>query len=509
MSENKFIKKYKKNMIKIMQRVNPEWDEDFIESTLNDMIQKNIKDPEVTLHNNYTNEMRNTKLLSVFNWVYDRKPIIAGNGTFYKNQYEAINPIARMLEGFLNKRKALKKEMFKIDDTNSPEYKMLDMGQSIQKVNANSYYGASGAKSSAFYSEYSGAATTISAQSVISTAQNLFEGFVADNYPFLDMTECIEWCQKVLKDFETDSFDDFICLKTVDEVANRLLDNIIDQTKHDEEFMLSYLADLTDEELSILYYKNNMQDFISDHEEIQDLIITIFESVNNFNYVDPKDEDWALKIDDNAVEEFYNEYKGKTAKDYNKFVNYQYFMDPNEPPKNIIGYLDLLKEYMMKYVYARYLAFDRIYRLKNFKRSVVTVIDTDSNILSLDTIVNFIFENIIRGRNFGRDLRNNEFILINILCYVLTAVVTDILLTYGEYSNIPEEYRPIYNMKNEFYFEILVIGSTKKRYISKIVLREGNLMNPPKSDVKGLNKDPMKMENYMKCWKLIKLLSAA
>ena len=138
MSENKFIKKYKKNMIKIMTRVNPEWDESFIESTLDDMIRADVKDPEVTLHNNYTNEMRNTKLLSVFNWIYERKPIIAGNGTFYKNQYEAINPIARMLEGFLNKRKALKKEMFKIDDASSSEYKVLDMGQSIQKINANS-----------------------------------------------------------------------------------------------------------------------------------------------------------------------------------------------------------------------------------------------------------------------------------------------------------------------------------------------------------------------------------
>ena len=36
------------------------------------------------------------------------------------------------------------------------------------------------------------------------------------------------------------------------------------------------------------------------------------------------------------------------------------------------------------------------------------------------------------------------------LAYVLTQVVTDILLTYGEYSNVPEEFRPIYNMKNEF-----------------------------------------------------------
>jgi hypothetical protein len=60
-------------------------------------------------------------------------------------------------------------------------------------------------------------------------------------------------------------------------------------------------------------------------------------------------------------------------------------------------------------------------------------------------------------------------------------------------------------MKNEFFFEILIIGEKKKRYISKIVLREGNLLKKPKSDVKGLNRRPhtkrFVLENRVKCWK--------
>ena len=45
---------------------------------------------------------------------------------------------------------------------------------------------------------------------------------------------------------------------------------------------------------------------------------------------------------------------------------------------------------------------------------------------------------------------NVEFILINTLTYALTELVTDVLLYYGECSNIPEEFRPRFNMKNEF-----------------------------------------------------------
>ena len=124
--DNKFIKKYTKNMVDLMLQINPEWEKDFVEKTVMDMIIKNIKNPAVTLDNNFTGENRDTSLLSVLDWTLKRKPIIAGNGTFYMNQHEAINPIAKMLENFLSQRKAYKKAMFKVEDVNSPEYKDLD-----------------------------------------------------------------------------------------------------------------------------------------------------------------------------------------------------------------------------------------------------------------------------------------------------------------------------------------------------------------------------------------------
>ena len=80
------------------------------------------------------------------------------------------------------------------------------------------------------------------------------------------------------------------------------------------------------------------------------------------------------------------------------------------------------------------------------------------------------------------------------------------LLFYGKNSNIPEEFRPKFNMKNEFYNELLVIGKAKKRYISKQKLREGNQLTPPKADIKGLILGPIQRNLYWKnkvnCWKL-------
>ena len=447
MKDGKYLKKYRKEMKEIMQSLNPDWDDKFLEKNILEFTKERVINPEVTLDNNFTGENRDSTLLSVFDWTFDRKPIIAGNGTFYKNQYESMNPIAKMLEGFLTERKRFKKLMFK-ETPGSWEYADYDRKQLNQKILANSYYGASGAKSSAFYCKWGSPCTTGSAQSVISSCEQFFEGFIADNYIYLNLTELIEWCRKVLKNFnkEYGEFDDFIQLHSFYDVKDRLLQKILNKEKNDDEIFEKFLEQYSDEELAILYYKNNIIEFIRDHEIIQDLFISIFENVENLEYAEESN-DWMKVVPNKYMKDFTS---GKTFEDWNNFVNNQYFMDPNDVPESISDILQTLNDYVIKYVYCRYLSFDRIYRLKNFERMTVTVIDTDSNILSLDTLVNFVFDEVLKGETFGRSHKFNMFIIVNTFAYIMTNTVTDILLTYGEYSNIPEEFRPIYNMKNEF-----------------------------------------------------------
>lgn len=155
--ESVYIEEYKKRMIEAIQSIHPTWGEEDIDNILNDMIKKKVSNPKTELDNNYTHQHNyDASLISVFDWILKDEPIISGNGTFYKNQYQAFNPIGKMLMTWLADRKAVKKEMFKIEDTDSDEYKNLDRKQATIKINVNSYYGGSGAPSSAFYSAYSG-----------------------------------------------------------------------------------------------------------------------------------------------------------------------------------------------------------------------------------------------------------------------------------------------------------------------------------------------------------------
>lgn len=473
--DSKFIKLYKDDMIKSIMRMNSEWRIDDIERELDAMILEQFQNPMVTLDNNYTEEQRDTTLLSVFDWVIERKPLIAGNATFYKNQYEAQNPIAEMLDNFLITRKKYKKKMFSVENTESKEYKDYDRKQGNEKQNANSYYGASGAPSSAFYSLWSGPATTYSAQSVISSAMNFFEAFLADNYAFIDSSELIHWMNQIID--KPTKVDDYIIPRSKDETFKRLYDKIIDKKDGDKELLKGYVNSLTDDEATLLYYKNNLIEFIDSHKMIQNVFLTIMRTTKTLEKIDEENQTCLNSIDTN----------GMSIKEWNKCVEIEGFMNPNNPPDSIKSELEILKTEIMKYVYVEYLSFDRIYRLRNFKRRVVTVIDTDSNILSLDILCEWLLDHVIKGDDFGRDKDRNAFIIVNTITYVITEAIKRIMLFYGENSNIPEEYRPRYSMKNEFFMPLLIIGLTKKRYISKIVLREGNLLNPPKNDVKGFD----------------------
>ena len=471
-------------MCQAMMQANPTWKKKDVEKIVERTIEERLENPTVTLDNNYTHEQKDSTLLSVLDWSLDRKPLIAGNGTFYKNQYEALNPTREMLDEWAENRKFFKKKMFQAGEmygTNSREYNDNDRKQLNEKINMNSYYGGSGAKTSAFYSKWSGPATTLTAQSVISTAEQTFEAFLADNYVFLNLTELIEWIRSILKkDFY---LDDFIVRVKRQDVIQHLLSRILNKEENDEEILQNYLTDCTIDELTFLYYKNNMIAFIENHNPVKDMIIDILEKVENYDHVDEKDPQWLRYI----PSKHYDEFKNQSAKKWNKFVNKEMFMDPNSPPDSIIKELDVLSECIIKYVYTEYLSFDRIYRLKNFFRNTVTVIDTDSNFLSLDILMNYLLNSVIEPDGYGRSQRHNEFVLINTITFIITKIIRITLDFYGKQSNIPEEYRGRFDMKNEFFDELLVIAEKKKRYITKQTLREGNYNNPPKIDTKGFD----------------------
>ena len=421
----------------------PELTDKQISKVLDKIIDKNIINPKANLHNNYIHKSINVDLISVYDWVKKTKPIVSGFGVFFKNQDESLNPAAVMLENFMSLRKEYKNQLkkYKKDDY---EYGTFDRLQGNEKTAANSFYGASGTSTSNFYNLYIASAITSSGQSLISTAEMGFETFLENNAPFNNLEECMFFLSNVIKEKRNfnDNFLENISLKQLMKYLKKKFFNYKEEYNY---FILNYLSTLSQKDINRIYYKNNLLKF-SKLRKIRNMLSYIIESIDTFK-------------------------------------------NPNEIPKNVKDDLELLWKLYKEFVFFNFSPYNRIKRLKYDERKTVVGSDTDSTIMTIDKWVKFIRHDIINVNDklINRDKTELKFISINILAYIITNMITNVLKKYTKDANIPKRYRHKINMKNEFLFSRIILTQKKKRYISSVRLREGDEIYPEKVDIKGLD----------------------
>ena len=185
-----FLKKWKKENRKVLHQLYPEISKEDINNFLDEIIEKNLKNHSVILDNNYIGKQINTNLLDAVNWIHNINPICAGHGVLFKNQHEVVNPLAMMIQKFLTSRKKFKSQLKLIKDKTSYEYQTFDRKQLSEKILANSIYGCLGMSASFLFNKYTAPSVTGSGQSLISTTEQAFESFLANNSLFNNINEC-------------------------------------------------------------------------------------------------------------------------------------------------------------------------------------------------------------------------------------------------------------------------------------------------------------------------------
>lgn len=438
-----FIEQWKEHQTQAIKTMYPQLEDDKIDRLLEDMIKEQMVNPKATLHNNYEHKALNIDLLSVIDWIDRVKPIIAGFGCFFKNQDTEINPTATMLNKFIKSRKAYKKRLEDFP-SDSEEYARYDRLQLTEKINVNSYYGCSGATTSNYFNLYTAQSCTATGQSLISTTCTTFEYFLVDNNPFFSLDECMTFLNFVsTKEQKMD--DSFVPNVKREQVYERIISKFYDWKENYEEPIRLYLDNLDQSQLKRLYYVNNLYEF-SRIEKIRKLLIRVIGTDESF-------------------------------------------MNPNKLPKDVIEPINKLWSYYEEFVLYNNFAFERINRLKTKPRKSVTTIDTDSNMLSLLPWIEFVKEELMPESVKLQNKDADEFLFasINTMAFILTKVVTEVLNNYTARCNILPSFQPNINMKNEFLFSKQILANVKKRYITNVLLREGNLVTPSKIDIKGFD----------------------
>lgn len=119
---------YKRKMVEVLSLIYPLAQLSFLDEVVEEHIQKKFKDAEAVLKNSYTKKDTKTTLLALSDFIDEKKPLVTGAGTMFKQHDKSRNLMFETMQSFLDLRGVHKKEMFKYPK-GTPEFNKYNLLQ--------------------------------------------------------------------------------------------------------------------------------------------------------------------------------------------------------------------------------------------------------------------------------------------------------------------------------------------------------------------------------------------
>ncbi len=446
------IEGYMDKMMKTLTVLHPELKPSEINSMLLDMCKQKYSPVPVVLAPADGGNALKMDVNTFDRKLVDSHPIIAGSGTLYYRQDQVENDRAKMLEAFGENRKKAKAEMFKhINDEDQSIRKSFDDQQKTWKIMMNSYYGVLNERHSQFYDSHSGKSVTTSSQDIITTSINLSEKFLGNNIFFNNLEEILNYIDNIIYEkrdhdvknmisYKEDEADSYSKEGLYNYLTGFLIDNV-ELSNEEENILKRYIDRMPENIRRRIFYKNNLLEFLDDTD---------------------------------IIEKYFSKILGRTD-----------FLDPNEAPDDILPVLKDTWKILRDRVFYNYQDFNRFRNASQMKRNVILLTDTDSTFVYLDGIISK-FEELYPDKVNTDDV-DSVICTANIIMYSIQEATAEALYKLQKESNIPDKYDKIMSMKNEFLSLKIMLTDNKKQYAQIIALQEGNKLDTPEMDLKGLS----------------------
>lgn len=344
-------------------------------------------------------------------------------------------------------RKVYKKERSK-HEHGSDSYFMYDLYQLISKLLLNTLYGVMGYPGFTLYNRFIAESITTQGKQIICTAINAFENFLADSVQHNTTSELYEYMNNIIRECKKEYADLDVSQFIMDNIDDKLYNRLVKKcaftvNNATTRIIYSMISNMSNVEKVVLYYKNNLEEF-----NLHPIISAKFKRI--FDEMDPLHEGVIYKIKN---------------EDLVKEIN------------------DIWELYKI-FTFYNYPIFDRVRKAMYVDRGIVVYGDTDSNFVGMSDTVNY-FRNII-GDN-GKPRQENDLNIINVVVIFMSRMISATLFTMAKYMNVIDDYAKKVDMKNEVYMDRVVFAEAKKRYISNMIIKEGELLNNGigKVDIKG------------------------
>ena len=130
------IKAYKNTMKQCMKLYLPEIDSCEMDKILDFSIKKRYKKHNATIDNSYTKKQANMTLLEISDYIMSREPIATAHGTLFRKHGEVPNPMAKVIQSFMDLRDIHKGQM-KQYPKGSEYFEKYNLAQQLDKIDNN------------------------------------------------------------------------------------------------------------------------------------------------------------------------------------------------------------------------------------------------------------------------------------------------------------------------------------------------------------------------------------
>lgn len=134
--ESATIAHYKKIVMDMLHLNFPLLSETELAAAVDHSISNHFKDTDITIDNNYKKINIDMTLRALADYIIAKEPIITSYGVLFNRHGSVSNPIYALIDGFIDGRKAMKKEMFKYPK-GSEEFEKYNLLQLLLKIDAN------------------------------------------------------------------------------------------------------------------------------------------------------------------------------------------------------------------------------------------------------------------------------------------------------------------------------------------------------------------------------------
>ena len=132
-NDHPILIQYRDTITRILNSKYPLMNKKDIERAVEFSIQKRFKDFNLNIQNKYSGKNVDMTALAMLDYIRSKEPIITSYGTMFKRHEQVPNPMAKVIQNFLDLRKMHKKEMFKYPK-GSEQFEKFNLLQALDKI---------------------------------------------------------------------------------------------------------------------------------------------------------------------------------------------------------------------------------------------------------------------------------------------------------------------------------------------------------------------------------------